>query len=47
MKIVSIAAWQIFDPRGNPAVETEVVLENGARGRGRVCAGRLRFAGPA
>lgn len=34
MKIASISAWQIFDSRGNPTVEAEVVLENGSRGRG-------------
>ena len=39
MKIVSISAWQIFDSRGNPTVEAEIVLENGARGRGRVPSG--------
>lgn len=34
MKIASISARQIFDSRGNPTLETEIVLENGARGRG-------------
>jgi enolase len=34
MKITSIDAWQIFDSRGFPTVEAEVVLANGARGRG-------------
>lgn len=39
MKIASISAWQIFDSRGNPTVEAEVRLENGARGRGSVPSG--------
>lgn len=39
MKIASITAWQIFDSRGNPTVETEIALENGARGRGSVPSG--------
>lgn len=39
MKIASISAWQIFDSRGNPTVEAEVVLENGSRGRGCVPSG--------
>src|SRR6185503_14891802 len=34
MKIDSISAWQVFDSRGFPTVEAEVVLANGARGRG-------------
>ncbi|MGH7952440.1 MAG: hypothetical protein ACREFE_11055 [Limisphaerales bacterium] len=39
MKIASISAWQIFDSRGNPTVESEIVLENGARGRGAAPSG--------
>jgi enolase len=39
MKIASISAWQIFDSRGNPTVEAEVVLESGIRGRGSVPSG--------
>ncbi len=39
MKIHSIDAWQIFDSRGNPTVEAEVVLEGGAPGRGMVPSG--------
>lgn len=39
MKITSISAWQVFDSRGNPTVEAEVTLENGARGRGAVPSG--------
>jgi enolase len=39
MKIASISAWQIFDSRGSPTIETEVVLENGGRGRGSVPSG--------
>ncbi len=34
MKITSIAAWQIYDSRGLPTVEAEVMLESGVRGRG-------------
>lgn len=34
MKITSITAWQIYDSRGFPTVETEVRLENGVRGIG-------------
>jgi enolase len=34
MKITGIDAWQIFDSRGFPTVEAEVVLANGVRGRG-------------
>ena len=34
MNIDSISAWQIFDSRGFPTVEAEVVLANGVRGRG-------------
>ncbi|MGH7939889.1 MAG: phosphopyruvate hydratase [Limisphaerales bacterium] len=39
MKIASISAWQIFDSRGNPTVETEVMLEGGIRGRGSAPSG--------
>lgn len=39
MKIASISACQVFDSRGNPTIETEVVLENGRRGRGTVPSG--------
>ena len=39
MKIASIAAWQIFDSRGNPTVEAEVTLASGVRGRGSVPSG--------
>ena len=34
MKITSIEAYSIFDSRGNPTIEVEVLLENGVRGRG-------------
>lgn len=34
MKIKSIEAYTIFDSRGNPTVEVEVALSNGAVGRG-------------
>lgn len=39
MKIASIHAWQIFDSRGMPTVEVEVMLTSGARGRGLVPSG--------
>jgi enolase len=39
MKIASISAWQVFDSRGNPTLEAEVVLENGVHGRGTVPSG--------
>ena len=39
MKIASLSACQVFDSRGNPTIETEVVLENGVRGRGMVPSG--------
>jgi enolase len=39
MKITSIFAYQIFDSRGTPTIEAEVVLENGTRGRGTVPSG--------
>ena len=31
MKIRSIDAYQVYDSRGNPTVEAEIVLENGVR----------------
>jgi|SRR5579862_3043528 len=34
MKITGIDAWQIFDSRGFPTVEAEVILANGVHGRG-------------
>jgi enolase len=39
MKIRSVSAHQIYDSRGNPTVEAEVVLEDGAVGRGLVPSG--------
>ena len=39
MKIASISAYQVFDSRGNPTIEAEIVLENGTRGRGMVPSG--------
>lgn len=39
MKIKSLAAYQVFDSRGNPTIEVEVALENGVRGRGSVPSG--------
>src|ERR1044071_5607599 len=34
MNIETISAWQVFDSRGFPTVEAEVVLANGVRGVG-------------
>jgi enolase len=39
MKIIDVDAYQILDSRGNPTIETEVVLEDGSRGRGMTPAG--------
>ncbi|MCE0483968.1 MAG: phosphopyruvate hydratase [Methylacidiphilales bacterium] len=39
MKIQAVSAFQIFDSRGNPTVEAEVTLNNGAKGRGLVPSG--------
>jgi enolase len=39
MKIQSVDAYQVYDSRGNPTVEAEIVLENGVRGRGVVPSG--------
>lgn len=39
MKIKNIFARQILDSRGNPTVETDVVLDNGALGRAAVPSG--------
>ena len=39
LKIKKISAFQIYDSRGFPTIETEVELENGARGRGLVPSG--------
>ena len=39
MKIREVSASQIFDSRGNPTVEAEVVLEDGLRGHGLVPSG--------
>ena len=39
MKIRLVDAFQIYDSRGNPTLEAEVVLENGVRGRGLVPSG--------
>src|SRR5690242_9262582 len=39
MKIDSISAWQVFDSRGRPTIEAEVVLANGVRGRGMAPSG--------
>jgi enolase len=39
MKIETISAWQIYDSRGVPTVEAEVILANGVRGRGSAPSG--------
>ncbi|MCA9059484.1 MAG: phosphopyruvate hydratase, partial [Planctomycetaceae bacterium] len=39
MRIQSISAYQIFDSRGNPTIETELTLDDGACGRGTVPSG--------
>jgi len=39
MKIASVKAWQIYDSRGVPTIEAEVVLANGTRGLGIVPSG--------
>jgi enolase len=39
MKISEVSAFQIFDSRGNPTVEAEVVLEGGMCGHGLVPSG--------
>lgn len=39
MTIAQIAAYQIYDSRGNPTVEAEVILDDGSRGRGLVPSG--------
>ncbi len=39
MKISNIDAYQVFDSRGNPTLEVEVVLENGIIGRAMVPSG--------
>ncbi|NNG17950.1 MAG: phosphopyruvate hydratase, partial [Gemmatimonadales bacterium] len=37
--IIEVHAREILDSRGNPTVETEVVLASGARGRAAVPSG--------
>jgi len=39
VRIAQTTAFQIFDSRGNPTVEAEVVLDGGTRGRGLVPSG--------
>ena len=39
MKIQSVSAYQVYDSRGDPTVEAEVILANGSRGRGIVPSG--------
>ncbi len=38
-QIISVRAREILDSRGNPTVETEIVLESGAMGRAAVPSG--------
>lgn len=47
MKIQSIHARQIFDSRGNPTVEADVILEDGSLGRVAVPSGASTGAGEA
>jgi len=42
MKIERISAYQVYDSRGNPTVEAEVILEGGHRGLGTVPSGASR-----
>jgi len=39
MNITSISAYQVFDSRGNPTIEVDVALKNGAHGRAAVPSG--------
>lgn len=39
MKIVNIKARQILDSRGNPTIETDVILEDGSMGRAAIPSG--------
>ncbi|MGH9345038.1 MAG: phosphopyruvate hydratase [Terriglobia bacterium] len=39
MKVQSISAYQVYDSRGNPTVEAQVVLADGALGKGIVPSG--------
>lgn len=39
MKIKNIDAYQIYDSRGFPTIEVEVILENGVKGTGLVPSG--------
>ncbi len=39
MKIASVTAWQVYDSRGVPTIEAELVLANGSRGKGLVPSG--------
>lgn len=39
MKIESVHAWQIFDSRGFPTIQAEVMLEDGSRGSGSAPSG--------
>jgi enolase len=39
VKIAQVSAYQIFDSRGKPTLEAEVILSDGSRGRGLVPSG--------
>lgn len=39
VKIAQVSAYQIFDSRGKPTLEAEVILSDGSRGRGAVPSG--------
>lgn len=39
MKIAHVHAFQVFDSRGNPTIQADVVLQNGSRGSGMVPSG--------
>jgi enolase len=39
VKIAQVHAFQIFDSRGNPTVQADIILENGIRGHGLVPSG--------
>ena len=38
-KIKQVKGWQVFDSRGNPTVEAEIILENGLTGTAIVPSG--------
>ena len=42
-EIVSVKGREILDSRGNPTIEAEVTLENGAVGRAAVPSGAVSY----